>query len=567
MKEIKQDSAMQYKSAAARLEVKSIDADGILTIKAYALTFGNIDSWGDIIMPGACDEFLAGPDADRMALCWQHERHTVIGKITAKGVDDYGMWIEAEVLPTTAGKDAAILLKAGAVKEFSIGYRADKYRFEKRDGYDYEVRILEAITVFEVSPVTIAANPSAKIISAKAEQDPEPTPEQTETQPIMNEEEKKAIEQTAAEQAAAQVKADLEKANKTIEEQQKSIDNLDKSVKDHQKLIDEMKAKRDEARKTFLTEFKAALESRRPELEKMLQKKEGRMHIEFKADLTTGDITALAYGAALEPGVSAARPAVNAFYDNLIKETVEADRVNWLEGSFTDAAGYISELTAASDDDATAVEKTRHFAKVGAHLRVSSEVVDWFNEVYNWARTTALQKVYAFVDTEILSGNGDDTTNPKHVYGLKTNNTAFAATGAHYGALANIADVILDAQAQAQAADYFIDQAYVSWAEFAQIRGLKDANGNYLYDQVRGILGGVRIIPTSKLATDEMMLVDSGAVRIKERPTYEVEVSRNAQLDGWDIYLRKAVQNLVKPADKAGVIYVASIAAAITAIQ
>ena len=134
-------------------------------------------------------------------------------------------------------------------------------------------------------------------------------------------------------------------------------------------------------------------------------------------------------------------------------------------------------------------------------------------------------------------------------------------------AIATIADVILDGQAQAQAAGYFIDQAYVSWAELAQIRGLKDANGNYLYDQVRGILGGVRIIPSTKLSTNEMMLVDSGAVRIKERPTYEVEVSRNAQLDGWDIYLRKSLQNLVKSADKAGVIYVADVTTAITAIN
>ena len=123
-----QQGAQETKFTDARLELK---ADGLgegvlLHIKAYALAFGNIDSWGDIIEPGACDAFLKSAEADRMALCWQHDMRTVIGKITNKGVDEHGMWIEADILDTTAGRDAAVLLKAGAVKEFSIGYRADQ---------------------------------------------------------------------------------------------------------------------------------------------------------------------------------------------------------------------------------------------------------------------------------------------------------------------------------------------------------------------------------------------------------------------------------------------------------
>ena len=90
---------LETKHGDARLEVKAEGEGGILHIKAYALAFGNIDSWGDIIMPGALDDFLKSADADRMALCYQHERRTVIGKITDKGVDDYGMWIEADILP------------------------------------------------------------------------------------------------------------------------------------------------------------------------------------------------------------------------------------------------------------------------------------------------------------------------------------------------------------------------------------------------------------------------------------------------------------------------------------
>ena len=155
---------MEYKSTQAHIEVKKAEGD-VLKIRAYALAFGNLDSTGDIIMPSACDKWLAGEMASRVALCYQHEFDKVIGKITDKGVDDKGLWIEAEVLPTSLGKDVQILLSHGAVKEFSIGYVADEYHYAKTDGYEDEVRYLDAITIFEVSPVTLAANPRAQLMS------------------------------------------------------------------------------------------------------------------------------------------------------------------------------------------------------------------------------------------------------------------------------------------------------------------------------------------------------------------------------------------------------------------
>lgn len=581
---------------AARFEVKAVgeskDPDVALQIKAYALAFGNIDSWGDIILPGACDEFLAGPEAERMALCYQHDRAVVIGVITNKGVDAYGMWIEADILATDQGKDVALLLRKKAVKEFSIGYRPVKYHYEKRDGYEYDIRILEAIEIYEVSPVTIAANPSAVLVSAKAEEKIPATQTETEKKDkqiqtpneTMTPEEIKAmresIEKAASEKAAAEVletKKALQAAQETIEAQKKSIDNMDESIKALKAKSDEL-MKKMETREavTFFTALKAALESKRDEVKAMLESNasKGSIKIPFEvktAEVTTGDITNVAYGVALEQGIHAARPAANVFYDAFPKDVVRATQFDWLEGTFTDAADYVSELAAPSDDDAAVVEKSRKFGKIAAHLRVSSEVADFFEEVYNWARTTAQAKIIAKIDTEILSGLGADSgagTSPNKIYGLTANSanyTAFSATGAKY-ADATIADVILDAQAQALAEGYTLDKAFVTWPEYAQIRGLKDANGHYLFNEVSGLLNGVQILPTAKLSSGEMLLVESDIVRIKERPVWELEIVRNANLDGWDVYVRKAAQTLVKANDKKGVIYVASVATAIAAI-
>lgn len=162
----------QYKTSIHKVEVKSKSEDGkTLHIKAYACAFGNVDSWGDIIDPGACDDFLKSEDAKRMKLCYQHDSHEVIGVITAKGTDAIGLWFEADIIDTATGLDVQKLITAGAIDEFSIGYFADRYHFEKRDGYDYELRILEAITIVEVSPVTRAANPKAILLDAKSERE------------------------------------------------------------------------------------------------------------------------------------------------------------------------------------------------------------------------------------------------------------------------------------------------------------------------------------------------------------------------------------------------------------
>lgn len=158
---------LQFKSIKTKIEIKQEPAgDGVLKIRFYALAFGNLDSTGDIIMPGACDKWLKSEMAERMALCYQHEFDKVIGRITDKGVDEKGLWVEAEVLPTSIGKDVQILLQGGAIKEFSIGYYANEWHYSKSEDYNGdEVRYLDAITIYEVSPVTLAANPRAQIQS------------------------------------------------------------------------------------------------------------------------------------------------------------------------------------------------------------------------------------------------------------------------------------------------------------------------------------------------------------------------------------------------------------------
>lgn len=571
---------IQTKTAAARVEVKGEGEGGILHIKAYALAFGNIDSWGDIIMPGACDGFLAGPDADRMALCWQHDRATVIGKITDKGVDDYGMWIEADVLPTSAGNDAAILLKNGAVKEFSIGYRANKYHFEHKEGYDYDIRILEDITVVEVSPVTTAANPAAILISAKA--DPEHNQESKQTinqTPSMTPEEIKkmqeSIEKAATEKVTAEIKSlqdKLTEAKSDTEAKEKEIENLDKSVKSLKAEIEKLGKER--VITDFKSAFRAALEEKKDAIKENFdaQKNNFSIDIELKtvSDIGTGLVNPNNFlSVAVDPTIHAAAPVANAFIVAFGIRPRTANKLGWIEATAQNGADYVAELAAnTKKSDVSFAEKTRRFGKIAHTMRISTEFEDWFEQLYNYCVNEGVRMILNKLDQEIWNGLGADSgtgTSPDKIYGLKSQATAFSALGTYQDA--TIADVLFDAAAQIAKEGYNANVAFVTWADYASLRGIKDAAGNYIFDQARSQLGGLRIYPTGRLSAGEAFVADTTCVEIFAGHGYELEFIRNGVYDAYDVFFRRAAQTKVSTPNKKGLIYVASVTTAKGAIN
>ena len=555
---------IQYKSICRPIEEKAEGEDGKVHIKAYALVFGNVDSYGDIIAEGACDAFLSSEDADRMRLCYQHNTNEVIGVITAKGVDETGMWIEADILPTSTGKDVGTLIKGGAINEFSIGYYANEYHFEKRTGYDYELRILDAITIVEVSPVTRAANPQAVLIEAKAEQEQKDAP-QVEEKPLNNDAEmedmKKQLE--SLEQKAASFKERAEAAEQKAATMEENINNLDASIKAQQNEIESMReSMKEKKQESFATALKSALEENKDKIEKMFEEKRGGSSIRMDVKMTAG--FGNAYGTQVDTMVGSAPHVTRAFLAAFGEEVVNGDKAAWLDGTFTNAADYVEELAAAADSDATAVEVTRSFGKIATRMLLSSELKDWMSEVYSWAQTEALEFINDKVDSEVWNGAGSSSA-PRKVYGLKGQATAFAKVASYEDA--NVGDVIMDAVAQAKKNGFAANVAIVSFGTEAELKGLKDKNGNYIYNQLTGMFGQVRILPSAVVGEKEILVADSRCARVLRRPSIEVEITRDADLDGWKVNLRKSAQTKVKAAHKLGLIYVADKTAVITAIS
>lgn len=559
---------LQNKSIQGRLEFKETREDGKMHIKAYALAFGNVDSYRDVILPTACDKFLASEDAARMRLCYQHDRHEVIGVITDKGVDAIGMWIEADILPTSTGKDVQLLLDAGAIDEFSIGYYADKYHYERRDGYEYELRILEDITVIEVSPVTRAANPKAILTDKKEDGKTNGNkPSKSDTGMEDMKKQLESIEQKAAAEIAS-LKTQLEGKETELKSAQEDINNLDASVKSQQTAIEALQAQmKKEKVQSFAEAVKAALVENKDRIEKMFAEKSGGASVRMEVKMTAAGVGASAYGTAVDTQVGSAPHVARAFLAAFAEEVVNADKAAWLDGTFTNAADYVDELTAAADSDTSANEVIRQFGKIATRLLLSSELNDWMTEISNWAQGEALEFISDKIDSEVWNGAGADTSaaTKKKIYGLKSQATAFEKVATY--ANANVGDVILDAVAQAKKNGFVANVAIVSFSTEAELKAVKDANGNYIYNQLTGMFGPVRVLPSAAIGKDEILVADSRCAKILRRPSVEIEITRDADLDGWKVNVRKAAQTKVKEAHKKGLIYVADKTVAITAIK
>lgn len=158
---------LEYKSIPATFEVKADSEGKMLHIKAYGAGINNIDRVGDLIPPTAFDNWLGSEDKALCQLCYQHDYSAIIGKFDydSFAVDEKGLLFEADLLPTSWGKDAQVLIEAGILKEFSIGFYPLNYHYKTTA--DGDVRVLDEIALKEISIVTIPANPEAKLISAK----------------------------------------------------------------------------------------------------------------------------------------------------------------------------------------------------------------------------------------------------------------------------------------------------------------------------------------------------------------------------------------------------------------
>jgi len=158
---------IQTKNSGVPLEVKDISAVG--SIKGYISIFGNVDSYGEIVEPGAFAETLAksAKSGRKVKLLWQHDPHQPIGVWDEVGEDRKGLWGEGRLLieQSPKAREAHGLLMEGALDGLSIGYRTVKS--EPKAGKEGIVSLTK-LDLLEGSVVTFAANERARVEVVKS---------------------------------------------------------------------------------------------------------------------------------------------------------------------------------------------------------------------------------------------------------------------------------------------------------------------------------------------------------------------------------------------------------------
>ena len=171
--------SMRLKDCAVRVKAGPDDdlAEGEFT--AYASVFGNKDSYGDIVLPGAFEETLAEwkDSGNVIPLLFGHNMADPdfnIGGVKSAVEDDHGLLITAQLdLDNPKAVQTYRLLKGRRLSQMSFAYdvveggEIEKQREDGSKDWAYELRKLK---LYEVSTVPIGANQETEILAVKAAQ-------------------------------------------------------------------------------------------------------------------------------------------------------------------------------------------------------------------------------------------------------------------------------------------------------------------------------------------------------------------------------------------------------------
>jgi uncharacterized protein len=165
---------MEFKAAILGAGGEGELEDG--EIVALVSVFNNVDSYGDVVMPGAFAKNLEewGASGDPIPFIWAHDwadPFSHVGIVRHAEETSAGLKVRAYISPEERAENPKAaqvykLLKSRRVKQFSFAFDVVDGGEGDRDGrFVYELRELK---VHEVGPCLLGVNQETELIAAKA---------------------------------------------------------------------------------------------------------------------------------------------------------------------------------------------------------------------------------------------------------------------------------------------------------------------------------------------------------------------------------------------------------------
>lgn len=157
--------ALKVRDFALSVKAEGVSDDG--SFEGYGSVFGIVDSYKEVVAPGAFSESLAELAAKKrkVPVLWQHRSDQPIGVYDVLREDDIGLFTKGQLLigDVAQASEAHALMKAGAVTGLSIGYWVRESSYDEKTG----IRTLTKLDLVEVSLVTFPANDDARVEAVK----------------------------------------------------------------------------------------------------------------------------------------------------------------------------------------------------------------------------------------------------------------------------------------------------------------------------------------------------------------------------------------------------------------
>lgn len=182
--ERKESGAHAQHIACGLVEVKLAPPDAstgveTMSFEGYGAVFGNLDSYGDVIEPGAFASYLSDIQSGKQqwpVMLLQHGGYGMtaddmmpIGVWASLAEDGKGLKVSGNLPDTPRGREVYALMKMTprpAIDGLSIGYIAKEW--EPRSKPDDPRRRLKRIDLVEISLVTFPANGKARVDQVKS---------------------------------------------------------------------------------------------------------------------------------------------------------------------------------------------------------------------------------------------------------------------------------------------------------------------------------------------------------------------------------------------------------------
>lgn len=136
-------------------------------IIGHAAVFNSVTDLGffrEKVAPGA---FTKSIKEDDVRALYNHDSNYVLGRNTAGTLilaeDERGLKVEIYPPETQWAKDLLTSIERGDISQMSFGFTVDKESWERGDKNEPDLRTLEAVKLWDVSPVTFPAYPETDV--------------------------------------------------------------------------------------------------------------------------------------------------------------------------------------------------------------------------------------------------------------------------------------------------------------------------------------------------------------------------------------------------------------------